>query len=196
MYKILVIIILSLFLHVPTMARHQAVSGTITLGDTLLSVRLPEITVTAKTKSKRFYKRRQQKYNRLIHNVRKVLPYAKIAAREINEIETKLSTVQTESEKKRIIKEEYRQLMKTFKQPLMKLSVTQGKILVRLIYRETNTTSFNHIREYKGTVNAYFWQSIALLFGNNLKADYEPEGRDRGIEEIVLLLEQQLPFSK
>jgi hypothetical protein len=83
--------------------------------------------------------------------------------------------------------------MHTFKQPLMKLTVTQGKILVRLIYRETNNTSFNHIKEYKGTVNAYFWQSLALLFGNNLKADYEPNGRDREIEQVVRSIEKEAP---
>ncbi len=73
----------------------------------------------------------------------------------------------------------------------MKLSVTQGRILVRLIYRETNHTSFAHIREYKGAVNAYFWQSLALLFGNNLKAAYDPYGEDAEIEEIVQRIQQK-----
>ena len=67
----------------------------------------------------------------------------------------------------------------------MKLSITQGKILIRLIYRETHESSFAHIREYKGGVNAYLWQSIALLFGNNLKADYDATGEDAEIETIV-----------
>lgn len=80
--------------------------------------------------------------------------------------------------------------MKSFKQPLMKLSITQGRILVRLIYRETNNSAFAHIKEYKGSVNAYFWQSLALLFGNNLKADYEPYGKDREIEDIVKRIER------
>lgn len=106
---------------------------------------------------------------RLEYNVRKVYPYARIAATKVNEIEKKLAGVTKEAEKKKIIKEEYAQLMKTFKAPLMKLSITQGRILIRLIYRETNHSSFAHIREYRGTVNAYFWQSIALLFGNNRK---------------------------
>ena len=53
----------------------------------------------------------------------------------------------------------------------------------------TSNSSFHHIKEYKGGVNAYFWQSLALLFGNNLKADYEPEGRDKEIEEIVRAIE-------
>lgn len=81
--------------------------------------------------------------------------------------------------------------MKTFKTPLMKLSITQGRILIRLIYRETNHTSFAHIREYRGTVNAYFWQSLALLFGNNLKAGYEPHGEDAEIEEIIQKILQE-----
>lgn len=70
----------------------------------------------------------------------------------------------------------------------MKLTITQGRILIRLIYRETNNSAFAHIKEYKGSVNAYFWQSLALLFGNNLKADYEPYGKDADIEEIVLAI--------
>ena len=85
----------------------------------------------------------------MVYNVRKVFPYAKIAAAKINEIENKLAQTDSEAKRKQIIKKEYKELMHTFKQPLMKLTVTQGKILVRLIYRETNNTSFNHIKEYK-----------------------------------------------
>ncbi len=107
------------------------------------------------------------------------------------EIEQKLAQTKKESERKKIIKEEYALLMKTFKTPLMKLSITQGRILIRLIYRETNHTSFAHIREYRGTVNAYFWQSLALLFGNNLKAGYEPHGEDAEIEEIIQKILQE-----
>ena len=114
-----------------------------------------------------------------------------LAAAKINEIEEKLTHTTKESERKAIIREEYARLMKTFKTPLMKLSVTQGRILVRLIYRETNHTSFAHIREYKGAVNAYFWQSLALLFGNNLKAAYDPYGEDAEIEEIVQRIQQK-----
>ena len=97
----------------------------------------------------------------------------------------------SERERRHIIKEEYTDLMRRFKQPLTRLTVTQGKILVRLIYRETNNSAFTHIREYKGAFNAYFWQSIALLFGNNLKADYDPLGKDRAIEEIVQMIERE-----
>ena len=154
-------------------------------GDTLPHVWLEEVIVKRKIHNNNWYKRQYNRNIRLEYNVRKVYPYARIAATKVNEIEKKLAGVTKEAEKKKIIKEEYAQLMKTFKAPLMKLSITQGRILIRLIYRETNHSSFAHIREYRCTVNAYFWQSIALLFGNNLKAAYDPYGEDAEIEEIV-----------
>ena len=177
MCKIFIISLLSLFIN--SFATAQSVVPSVIMGrDTVPHVLLHEVDVVAQ---------------RMVYNVRKVFPYAKIAAAKINEIENKLAQTDSEAKRKQIIKKEYKELMHTFKQPLMKLTVTQGKILVRLIYRETNNTSFNHIKEYKGTVNAYFWQSLALLFGNNLKADYEPNGRDREIEQIVRSIEKGGP---
>ena len=150
-------------------------------GDTLPHVWLEEVSVRQKNKNAGWFQRQHRRQTRLEYNVRKVYPYARIAAGKVNEIEQKLSAVTREADRKKIIKEEYNQLMKTFKAPLMKLSITQGRILIRLIYRETSHTSFAHIREYRGTVNAYFWQSIALIFGNNLKAAYDPQGEDAEI---------------
>ena len=192
MYKIFFILLLSLFMNSLTSGQSKVLPVIVIQNHTLPHVQLPEVLVRVRKRNHNYYERQHQKYNRMVHNIRKALPYAKIAAQKINEIEQKLNTVHSEKEKKRVIKEEYKQLMKTFKQPLMKLTVTQGRILIRLIYRETQNTSFHHIREYKGSVNAYFWQSIALLFGNNLKADYAPNGRDREIEEIVRNIEKDL----
>lgn len=169
----------------------QLLRSIVRQGDTIPSVWLDEVIVIGKTHRSNWYKRQNRRNARLEYNVRKVYPFALIAAAKVNEIEQKLSRVKKEAERKKIIKEEYAQLMKTFKAPLMKLSINQGKILIRLIYRETNHTSFAHIREYRGSVNAYFWQSIALLFGNNLKADYDPYGEDAEIEEIVQRIQQE-----
>jgi hypothetical protein len=171
--------------------KSQTLRSVVTQGDTLPQVFLREVVVQAKTRSRKWYDRYNRRNTRLEYNVRKVYPYALLAAAKINEIEEKLTHTTKESERKAIIREEYARLMKTFKTPLMKLSVTQGRILVRLIYRETNHTSFAHIREYKGAVNAYFWQSLALLFGNNLKAAYDPYGEDAEIEEIVQRIQQK-----
>lgn len=189
MYKTIVILLLSLFINTFGKAQSIAVPVIITGKDTLLHFLLEEVHVYAKIKHPRRFARQQERNQKLIYNVRKVLPYAKLAAAKIKGINHQLAVAHSERERDRIVKDEYKKLMETFKQPLTKLTITQGKILVRLIYRETNNTSFEHIKEYKGTINAYFWQSLALLFGNNLKADYEPNGRDYEIEQIVRTIE-------
>lgn len=171
--------------------KQQTLRSVVIQGDTIPQVILCEVVVKAKMRNDKWYNKYNRRNARLEYNVRKVYPYARIAATKIKEIEHKLTQASKESERRAILKEEYAQLMKTFKAPLMKLSITQGRILVRLIYRETNNTSFAHIREYKGTVNAYFWQSVARLFGNNLKAAYDPYGDDSEIEEIVRRIEQK-----
>lgn len=182
----IIIVILFLFYTISLHAQQrEVVRSRIVKGDTIPYVLLDEVIVKSKIHNARWYKRHNQRNVRLEYNVRKVYPYARIAAAKVKEIEDKLTQITRESERRKVVKEEYAQLMKTFKTPLMKLSITQGRILIRLIYRETSHTSFAHIREYRGTVNAYFWQSIALLFGNNLKAAYDPNGEDAEIEEIV-----------
>ena len=186
--KIAITILLLLFVNSLFAQKKQVVRAIIYKGDTIPHIHLNEVVVVGKSRNSNWYKRQYRRYTRLEYNVRKAYPYARMAASKIREIEQKLSKVTKESERRAIIKKEYALLMKTFKAPLMKLSITQGRILIRLIYRETSHTSFTHIQEYKGSVNAYFWQSISLLFGNNLKTAYDPYGEDAEIEEIVLKL--------
>lgn len=185
MTRIFIVILFLFCINSLSAQRREVVRSVIRAGDTIPQVWLEEVVVKGKNHRSGWYQRQYRRYSRLEYNVRKVYPYARIAAAKVMEIENKLSGVSRETERKRIVKEEYTELMKTFKAPLMKLSINQGRILIRLIYRETNHTSFAHIREYRGTVNAYFWQSVALLFGNNLKAAYDPYGDDAEIEEIV-----------
>ncbi|MDR0983213.1 MAG: DUF4294 domain-containing protein [Culturomica sp.] len=169
------------------------VSAQLVAQDTVMRhIVLDEVIVyPKKTKPTGKQQRHAQRMQRLEYNVRKAYPFAVIAAKKINEIEIKISKVSSKKEKEKIIKEEYKDLMRTFKKPLMKLTISQGRILIKLIYRETSASSFSHIREYRGGFNAYFWQSIALLFGNNLKSDYEPYGEDAEIEKIVKKIENE-----
>lgn len=155
-----------------------------------IHVELEEVVVYPRQKQRAQY-RRQKKQTRLEYNVRKAYPYARVAAEKITEIEARISEMESRAEEKKWIKKEYNELVKTFKKPLMQLTVSQGKILIRLIYRETQNTTFAHIKAYKGGANAYFWQTLALLFGNNLKADYDPNGEDQAIEQIVRTIEQE-----
>lgn len=182
-----VFFVLFLFLLcVPCYGGKVSVPQKVSAGDTIPHYMLDEVKV--KGKSLRKYARRQ---SRLEYNVRKVYPYARIAARKIDQINHRLALTPDSKKRKEVIRREYRELMKTFKKPLMRLSFTQGRILVKLIYRETDHSAFSHIREYRGGFNAYFWQSIAVVFGNNLKAGYEPEERDAEIERIVLKIKSE-----
>lgn len=194
MPRIIVLILFILGTKILSAQQQDIVRCIIRNGDTIPHIWLEEAVVKEKNRSKAWFRRYSQRQTRLEYNVRKVYPYALIAAAKVNEIEQKLALLSKESEKKKVIKEEYSQLMKTFKTPLMKLSITQGRILIRLVYRETSQTSFAHIREYRGTVNAYFWQSIALIFGNNLKAAYDPNGEDAEIEKIVQEIIKETKF--
>lgn len=160
-------------------------------GDTIPHVMLKEVVVKGKFRGNGFYRRYHNRQTRLEYNVRKVFPFARLAAQKINEIESKIAKLPKKSDRNAVIKQEYAQLMKTFKAPLTKLSINQGRILIRLVYRETNNTTFAHIRDYKGGFTAYFWQSVALIFGNNLKSQYNPYGEDKDIEEIVLKIQKE-----
>lgn len=185
MPRIFVLILFIFCINNLTAQKKEVLRTIICQRDTIPHVWLEEVVVKRKGKSNNWIQRQYRRQTRLEYNVRKVYPYALLAADKVREIEQKLATVSRESDRKKIIREEYNQLMKTFKAPLMKLSITQGRILIRLIYRETHHTSFSHIQEYRGAINAYFWQSIALIFGHNLKAAYDPSGEDAEIEEIV-----------
>ncbi|MDR1274494.1 MAG: DUF4294 domain-containing protein, partial [Odoribacteraceae bacterium] len=134
MYKIILILGLSLFLPEAADAQYDI--------DSMRHVSLPEVVVRGKVRGKKYYARLHERDARTRYNVRKAYPYAKEAARRIEQIEARLATVDPARERKDIVKTEYEQLMKTFKEPLMKLTVTQGRILVRLIYRETRKSSF------------------------------------------------------
>jgi len=76
-----------------------------------------------------------------------------------------------------------------YEDDLKKLTMTQGRILLKLVDREIGNTSYNLVKEYRGSISAAFWQGIARLFGSNMKAEYDPKGEDAEIEEIVQLIE-------
>ena len=165
-------------------------------GDTIFSSFLPEIVVKGKPRSNVRYKRYQNSMTRLEYNVRKAYPYALIVARKVDEINAKLETMPLSRDRDKWLDDEYKKLFKEFKAPLMQLTYTQGRILVKLIDRETSTKAYTHIKNFRNGVSAVFWQSIALMFGNNLKATYDPLGEDAEIEEIVLKIRKELTRPK
>ena len=83
-------------------------------------------------------------------------------------------------------------MFRRYEKELRALTISQGRILLKLVDREINNTAFNLIQEYRGDFSAYFWQGVARIFGDNLKSEYDPDEEDMYIEEIVQLIEAGL----
>lgn len=156
-------------------------------GDTVPHIKLAEIRVYARRKHRS--RRAQLIYNRLVFNVKKVLPYARIAKVRILAIEDSLQHIEDPKLRKAFIKEQEDKLFAEFEQPLKKLSITQGRILIKLIDRETGDTSYELIKLLKGRFSAFIWQGVARLFGSSLKSEYDAEGKDKDIEQIVMMID-------
>ena len=128
-----------------------------------------------------------EEWTRLRNAVYVTYPYAKIAGGTINDINANLTNVKNKKERKTYIKSREKDLRKEFSDPLSNLSVYQGKILMKLINRQTGNNCYEIIKEYKGGVNARFYQTVAWFVGGNLKQDWNlTENKiDRQIENFV-----------
>lgn len=151
--------------------------------DTIPIMELPEVRVYQRADLEYLYLKRR--YRRLILNVKRAYPYAMIAGQELRELDQHLATLDSDKEIKAYIDQAEKEIMDRFEKEVRKLTISQGIILVKLIDRETGRTSYTVIKELKGNLTAFFWQGIARIFGNNLKAEYDPGGEDRIIEDIV-----------
>ena len=161
--------------------------GIISEGDTLWVSDIDEVYVFPEKEFKNRWQKR--KYTRLVHNVKKAYPWAKMAGDRLYEVNIHMQTLETDKERKDYIKVVEEELLGNYTEDLKKLTITQGKILIKLVYRETGNTSYSLVAELRGKISAFFWQALARLFGNNLKMGYDPYGEDRQIEEIVVLIE-------
>jgi len=152
-------------------------------GDTIPGGRLLDAEVRTKMQDK--WRKYWAEWTRLRNAVYVTYPYAKAAGKVINEINGQLVHVTDKNERKKIIKAREKDLKREFADKLTNLSVYQGKVLMKLIYRETGNNCYSLIQEYKGGFSAGFWQTVAILFGSNLKQNYDGADADRAIEIIV-----------
>lgn len=158
-------------------------------GDTIVIVDLPVLHIHKKHKRK-LTKRQVTRYDRLTRYVKKVYPYAKLAGTKLKEYEGELLAAKDDKERRKIMKNVEKALKEKYGDELKKLTITQGKILLKLIDRETGKTSYELVKELRGKTSATMWQGLALLFGQNLKSDYNPEEDDWMIEDIVQRIER------
>jgi len=130
----------------------------------------------------------QRRFERLVRNVKKVYPYAKLAGLKLRELDGKMAGL-NELEQRKLYKKAEDELKAEFGDELKALTFTQGHILLKLVDRETGTPTYHIVKELRGNFVAFFWQSLGRLFGYNLKDTYDPEGDDRDIETIVQMIE-------
>lgn len=161
-------------------------------GDTIPSSSLPPVYVYAKLSPQ--MKRYWADWTRLRNAVYVTYPYAKAASRIMNEINVKLANVSDKKMRKEIIKSREKELKKEFTDKLTQLSIYQGKVLMKLINRETGNNCYEIIDEYKGFMSAAFWQTIAIVFGSNLKQGYDSKGKDLDMEKIVRDVERMYGY--
>lgn len=126
-----------------------------------------------------------RKWTRLRNAVYVTYPYAKKAGFVFNEINQQLKQISDKKKRAAYLKSKESALRKEFTTPLTNLSVYQGKILMKIINRETDNTCYEIIQEYKGSFSAKFWQTVAWIFGSSLKQGYDPRGEDAEMEDIV-----------
>jgi hypothetical protein len=162
-------------------------------GDTFISTELKSIDVLSfKTKEDKRY------YHRLKQKTLKVYPYALLAAHKLDSIEADLAQIPKRRKRKKYIKAVDRWVKEDLGEELKKLTRWEGRILVKLIHRETGISPYYILKDYRGNWQAFLWQQFAKLYDNNLKSQYQPESvkEDRLIEHILLEAENNTYFPK
>ena len=153
-------------------------------GDTMTYAQLDMVTVFGEMTPEQ--RKAKEKWTRLRNAVYVTYPYAKKASYIINDVNRNLNAIKDPTARKKYLSSREKELKKEFTAPLTALSVYQGKVLMKLINRETQNSCYNIIKEYRGGFSARFWQTIAWVFGSSLKQDYDPKGEDADMDMIVL----------
>ncbi len=156
-------------------------------GDTIPSIQLPTVYIFKPLKFKNEKERRE--YYRLIRNVKKVYPISREINQAIIETYEYLQTLPNEKARQKHIKRVEKGLKDQYTPRMKKLSFTQGKLLIKLIDRQSNSTSYELVKAFMGPFKAGFYQAFAALFGASLKKEYDPQGEDKLTERVVLMVE-------
>lgn len=172
---------------VPTFVPMVKVSKVLLAGDSIQYVELNPLYVYPVPEFKNA--RQRQAYNRLVANVKKVLPIAKEVNTIIVETYEFLQTLPNKKAKDEHLKLVEKSIRKEYTPRMKKLTYAQGKLLIKLVYRECNSSSYQLIQAFLGPIRAGFYQAFAALFGASLTKKYDPEGVDRYTERIVQQVE-------
>jgi hypothetical protein len=152
-------------------------------GITMPEIEIKEVTVVARPTavSRSVYRRNE----RLIYNVKKVYPYALMVRMRLKKVNEDLKTITDEKERKKYLKNVEKDVFAEYEDDMRDMTMTQGRLLIKLVDRETQNTSYSLISDFRGKFTAAFWQGIARIFGTNLKEEYDAYGEDAQIELII-----------
>lgn len=176
----------------PEVVQHYATT-TLDNGEVVPWFPIEEVVIIARRTFKTEDER--QKYLRLRRNVIRVLPYAIYAQKRYEQLDRDLALASSRREEKRLIKECESEIKEKITSEVKNLSVSQGKILIKLIERQTGNTSYDLVKDMKGGISAFVYQGVAKIFGHNLKSTYDPQ-EDYEIENIIREYERSRPMTK
>ena len=171
----------------PTFVLTVKVSKVIDKGDSIPYMEMSNVYVYPKITFDS--KQKQNAYLRLVRNVKKVLPIAKEANQIIVETYEYLETLPNKKARDEHLKLVEKSIVRDYKPKMKKLTYSQGKLLIKLVYRECDSSTYDIVKAVLGPVRAGFWQAFAWCFGASLKKGYDPEGVDRLTERVVLMVE-------
>jgi CRISPR/Cas system-associated endonuclease Cas1 len=176
----------SLFAHTKA-AMADSVPVQIINGDTVYLAFIREIYVFPKL----VFKNKQQErfYWKTVRDVKKTLPYAKMITQDMAYADAELAKLTTDKERRQWWRKFERQLFKKYEKDFRGMYASQGRMLMKLMDRESNKTSYELIRQYRGKAAADFWQFVAKLFKNDLKEGYDGADKDRIVERVITLVE-------
>ena len=161
--------------------------GSVEDGDTIPHVYLPTVYVFPELTFKNDKERQQ--YNKLVRDVKRTLPYARLIYETLIETYEYIETLPDEKSKQAHLKRMEKELYAQYKPELKKLTLSQGKLLIKLVDRECHQSSYNLAKAYLGRFRAGFWNIFAGMFGASLKTKYDPNGKDALTERVVLLVQ-------
>lgn len=156
-------------------------------GDTIPYIKLPTVYVFKPLKFKN--RRQMNQYYKLVRDVKKVLPIANEVNRAIIETYEYLQTIPDEKARQKHLKLVEKSVKEQYTPRMKKLTFAQGKLLIKLVDRQTNSTGYELVKAFLGPFRAGFYQAFAALFGASLKKQYDPTGEDALTERVVLLVE-------
>lgn len=156
-------------------------------GDSVLFMKMNNVYVYPVMEIKS--EKQRKAFNRLVQNVKKVLPIAKETNKIIIETYEYMQTLPDQKTRDEHMKKVEKEIYQKYKPRMKKLTYSQGKLLIKLVNRECNSSSYDIVKAFMGPIRAGFWQAFAWTFGASLKKKYKPETTDRLTERVVLMVE-------